>query len=105
MVCSGIGCVLAIPLMHSYMPSIFTTYIWQTQTLTDSCSKHLFDLALTLNGDKTIYVYCTSQCAYMYTCVSVGVGSNFILGEPNIIYSDLHVLHVQMVQIEMKSQA
>ena len=46
-----------------------------------------------LNGDKTIYVYCTSQCAYMYTCVSIGIGSNFILGggdKHNIQQSELH---------------
>ena len=31
--------------------------------------------------------------AHSYLCVGVGVGSNFIFGGPNIIYSDLRCMY------------
>ena len=45
-----------------------------------------------------MYYYCTSQYAYMHTCVSIGVGSNFILGATNILYSDLrfHIVYQEL---------
>ena len=64
-------------------------------------SKHLFDLALTLQvfkWDETIYAYCTNQRAYMYLCVSVGVGSNFIFWGPNVLYSDVCCMYEYKVQ-------
>ena len=64
-------------------------------------SKHLFDLALTLQvfkWDETIYAYCTNQRAYMYLCVSVGVGSNFIFWGPNILYSDVCCMYEYKVE-------
>ena len=58
-----------------------TTFPLSTASLQlSSCSKHLFDLALTLQVLKWGVIVLVNVHTYMYACVSVAVGSNFILG-------------------------